>query len=64
MPWESLWHLFLLVLTLTTIAGVVIALLAPLLFDSAPPSRGARRWLGALAGTTVVLYFLEWRVLH
>ena len=62
---ETVWHIFLLVMTLSAIAAGVILLLVPLAFES--PPRGlarARPWLVGLIALTMGLYLLEWRVLH
>jgi hypothetical protein len=62
---ESLWHVFLLVMTLGAVASGVILLLVPLAFDSPPPGLArARPWLLGLILVTTVLYLLEWQVLH
>ena len=62
---ESLWHVFLLVMTLSAVAAGLILLLVPLAFESPPPGLvRARPWLLALIGLTGALYLLEWRVLH
>jgi hypothetical protein len=62
---ETVWHLFLLVLTLSSIAAVAIVALAYLAFDEPPEGLArARPWLLGLIGVTLALYVLEWRVLH
>jgi hypothetical protein len=62
---ETLWHVFLLVLTLGALAAAAILVLAPLAFESPPPGlASARPWLIALIGLTLVVYLLEWQVLH
>ena len=62
---ETLWHLFLLVMTLASVGAAAILLLVPLAFDAAPEGLArARPWLLALIGVTLALYLLEWRVLH
>lgn len=62
---EAAWHLFLLVLTLASVAAVAILVLAPLAFDAPPAGLArARPWLAGLVVVTLGLYVLEWRVLH
>ena len=62
---ETLWHVFLLVMTLSAIAAGVILLLVPLAFESPPAGLArARPWLLALIVGTGALYLLEWQVLH
>jgi hypothetical protein len=62
---ETLWHLFLLVLTLASVAAVAILVVVPLAFDRPPDGLArARPWLLALIAVTLGLYVLEWRVLH
>lgn len=62
---ETLWHVFLLVMTLSAIAAGAILLLVPLAFEAPPAGLArARPWLLALIGVTAALYLLEWRVLH
>jgi hypothetical protein len=62
---ETVWHLFLLVLTLGSIAAVAIVALVYLAFETPPAGlTRARPWLLGLVGVTLVLYVLEWRVLH
>jgi hypothetical protein len=64
-PSETVWHVFLLVMTLASIAAGMILVLVPLAFDSPPAGLlRARPWLLALIASTLVLYALEWRVLH
>lgn len=62
---ETLWHVFLLVVTLGAVAAGAILLVVPLAFDSPPEGLiRARPWLVGLIGLTAVLYLLEWQVLH
>lgn len=62
---EAIWHLFLLIMTLASVAAAAILLLAPLAFEAAPEGlTRARPWLLALIVVTLGLYVLEWRVLH
>ncbi|HEY7874678.1 MAG TPA: hypothetical protein VIG64_06105 [Actinomycetota bacterium] len=62
---ETLWHIFLLVMTLAAVAAAAILALVPLAFDSPPPGLvRARPWLIALIGLTLVVYLLEWQILH
>ena len=62
---ETLWHVFLLVMTLSAVAAVAILVLVPLAFEAPPPGLSrARPWLIALVVVTAGLYLLEWRVLH
>lgn len=62
---ETLWHVFLLVLTLGAVAAAAILALVPLAFETPPPGLArARPWLIALIGLTLVVYLLEWQVLH
>ena len=62
---ETVWHLFLLVMTLASVGAGVILVVVPLSFDSAPAGLArARPWLLALIALTLALYLLEWRVLH
>ena len=62
---ETLWHVFLLVMTLSAVAAGLILVLVPLAFESPPTGlAGARPWLIALIAGTAGLYLLEWRVLH
>lgn len=62
---ETVWHLFLLVMTLASIGAAAILILVPIAFDSPPEGLArARPWLFALIGGTAFLYILEWRVLH
>jgi hypothetical protein len=62
---ETLWHIFLLVMTLSAVAAAAILVLVPLAFETPPPGLvRARPWLLALVAVTVVLYLLEWQVLH
>lgn len=62
---ESLWHVFLLVMTLGAVASALILVLVPLAFEAPPPGLArARPWLVALIVATAVLYLLEWQVVH
>jgi hypothetical protein len=62
---ETLWHVFLLVMTLSAVAAAAILLLVPLAFETPPQGLSrARPWLVALIGLTAALYLLEWQVLH
>ena len=62
---ESLWHVFLLVMTLSAVASALILVLVPLAFETPPPGLArARPWLLGLIGATAALYLLEWQVLH
>jgi hypothetical protein len=62
---ETIWHVFLLVMTLASVGAAAILILVPIAFDSAPKGLArARPWLIALIGGTGFLYVLEWRVLH
>jgi hypothetical protein len=62
---ESLWHVFLLVMTLAAVASAVILVLVPLAFEAPPQGLArARPWLLGLILVTTVLYLLEWQVLH
>lgn len=62
---ETVWHLFLLVVTLGSVAAAAILVIVPLAFDSPPAGLArARPWLLGLIALTFGLYLLEWRVLH
>jgi hypothetical protein len=62
---ESLWHVFLLVMTLAAVASALILVLVPLAFEAPPPGlERARPWLLGLILATGALYLLEWQVLH
>jgi hypothetical protein len=62
---ESLWHVLLLVMTLSAVASALILALVPLAFESPPPGLvRARPWLVGLILVTTVLYVVEWQVLH
>jgi hypothetical protein len=62
---ETLWHIFLLVVTLGAVAAAAILALVPLAFESPPEGlTRARPWLLGLIGLTLVVYLLEWQVLH
>ena len=62
---ETLWHVFLLVMTLGAVASAVILVLVPLAFGSPPQGlAGAKPWLVGLIVATGVLYLLEWQILH
>ena len=59
------WHVVMLAATLFAAAGLVIVVLAPLVFDSPPPGLArARPAALALAGLAAVLLVAEWTGVH
>jgi hypothetical protein len=62
---HDLWHVALLGSALFGGAGLVILVLAPLVFDTPPPGLArARPLLFALVGVAAVLMAVEWLVIH
>ena len=63
MSWHELWHVAVLAATLLGVAGVVLALLMPLLFDADSTGRSRRVALGLALGGLVLLA-VEWLGIH
>ena len=56
-------HVAILATTLIGAAGLVMFLLWPVIFD-APPPPATRRILLALVGVGLLLFLLEWLIVH
>jgi hypothetical protein len=64
-PWHQLWHVAVLGTALLAVAGTLILVLAPLLFDLGEGVlRSARRLTLAMLVLAVALVGTEWLVIH
>ncbi len=64
MPGHELWHVTVLAVTLFGGAGLVIVLLAPLIFEVGDDFARWRHGLLAIFGVAAALLVLEWLVVH
>ena len=65
MSLHEVWHVAVLAATLFAGAGLVIALLAPLVFEKTPPGLvKARPFVWVAVAAAAVLLLLEWQGVH